>query len=207
MNGQAFWDRHAQKYSRKPIADPSAYEEKLSHVRSLLGETDRVLEIGCGTGSTALLIAPDVAHVTATDISGEMIWIAKSKLGTNAAGNVAFHQADAAQEAKGHPFDAICAFSLLHLIEDIPQVLICVRGQLKPGGLFLMKTACLKSRSRLMQTMVRALVALGIAPNLSFLSQEDLITLLTEAGFEIEQTTYFDASRMSPFIVARRPAN
>ena len=70
-----------------------------------------------------------------------------------------------------------------------------------------MKTACLKSRSRLMQTMVRALVALGIAPNLSFLSQEDLITLLTEAGFEIEQTTYFDASRMSPFIVARRPAN
>jgi len=37
------------------------------------------LEFGCGTGSTALLHASFVKHMTATDISDEMIEIAKQK--------------------------------------------------------------------------------------------------------------------------------
>ena len=69
MTAQAFWDRHAPKYAKKPIADVTAYEEKLRCVTSLLKPTDRVLEIGCGTGGTARKIAPVVAHVTATDLS------------------------------------------------------------------------------------------------------------------------------------------
>ncbi len=77
MTAEAFWDRHAPKYANKPIADVSAYKEKLDCVTALLQPTDRVLEIGCGTGATANKIAPVVAHVTATDLSAEMIRIAR----------------------------------------------------------------------------------------------------------------------------------
>ena len=73
MSATYFWDRHAAKYAEKPIADPTAYEEKLARVRSLLRATDHVLEIGCGTGSTALRLAPGVAKITATDVSSGMI--------------------------------------------------------------------------------------------------------------------------------------
>ena len=54
---QAFWDKIAQKYATKRVADPAAYEAKLTRVRALLRAEDRVLEIGCGTGSTALTLA------------------------------------------------------------------------------------------------------------------------------------------------------
>ena len=202
----SFWDRISQKYAQQPIADPAAYQEKLMQVGSLLRATDRVLEIGCGTGSTALRLAPCVAQITATDVSGGMIEIAKSKLGLHAPANVTFRQADAADLVEGHPFDAICAFSLLHLIEEIPQVLTSVREQLKPGDLFISKTVCLKNRSVLLRGMVYALTAVGLAPRVTVLSRNDLIWHLRDAGFEIERTSYFDAKRMSPFIVARRTA-
>ena len=64
-----FWDKIAPRYAKKPVADPAAYEEKLARVRALLRAEDRVLEIGCGTGSTALRLASRVAEITATDIS------------------------------------------------------------------------------------------------------------------------------------------
>lgn len=203
---QQFWDDIAPKYALKHIGDPVAYEEKLSRVRALLQATDRVLEVGCGTGSTALRLARYAGHITATDVSRGMIDIAQSKLGRDAPANVTFLQADAADLVEGRPFDAICAFSLLHLIEDVPNVLGRVREQLKPGGLFISKTECLKNRPVLIRALVPALTAMGFAPRVTFLGAGDLHRLLCAAGFEIEQTAYLGAKRTNPFIVARRTA-
>ncbi len=97
MTAQAFWDWHAPKYAKKPIADVTAYEEKLECVTALLRSTDRDLEIGCGTGGTARNIAPVVAHVTATDLSAEMIQIARSRSRGDAAETLEFLQTEAAQ--------------------------------------------------------------------------------------------------------------
>jgi len=200
---QRFWDRLAPKYAQKRIGDPAAYEAKLSRVRALLHATDRILEIGCGTGSTALRLAPDVAHVTATDVSRGMIDIAQSKLGPDAPANVTFQQIDATDLVEGHPYDAILAFSLLHLVEDVPNVLNRVRKQLKPGGLFISKTECLKDGSFMIRALVPALTAIGIAPPVTFLGADELHRLLRAAGFEIEQTAYLGTKRTNPFIVAR----
>jgi len=76
---EVFWDRHAPRYVAKPIADQPSYEAKLNHVRSLLQPTDKVLEIGCGSGKTALQLAPACASVTASDLSSRMIECARSQ--------------------------------------------------------------------------------------------------------------------------------
>jgi len=207
MSAQAFWDRQAIKYAKKPIADLTAYEEKLQRIRSVLRPTDRILEIGCGTGGTARKIATGVAHVTATDLSAEMIRIARSRSDEFTAKKIEILQAEASQEVSGYPFDAICAFSLLHLVDDIPNVLDAVYRQVKPGGLFLSKTVCLKDSSRWIQVIVRMLVSLRIAPKVVCISRAELIRHLSSAGFEIDQTVYFDKKRMRPFIIARRPAD
>lgn len=206
MTPDAFWDRLAPRYAARPVADPDAYAAKLAHVQALLKPTDHMLEIGCGTGSTALTLAPHVAQMTATDVSAGMIKIAETKRAERALGNVRFDQADAADTVPGGPFDVIAAFSLLHLVDDLPAVLASVYAQLKPGGLFLSKTVCLGDRNVGLRLFVRALTVVGIAPQVAPLSRASLSRALIQAGFEIRECRYFGKSRTNPFFVAARPA-
>ena len=74
-----FWDRTSRKYATGAIADQAGYERTLDRTRALLGSNDRVLELGCGTGTTALRLAGDVQEYLATDISAGMIAIANEK--------------------------------------------------------------------------------------------------------------------------------
>lgn len=203
-SSEVFWDRYAAKYAAKPISNPSAYEAKLGHVRTLLAPTDHVLEVGCGTGGTALELATSCAHVTGSDISEKMIGYARSKKGQMDARNVRFVHADAERSINGAPFDAVMAFSLLHLLPDMPATLGSIHDQLKPGGLFISKTVCLKERNFVIQVMVRALKLLRIAADVKLLSQVELMNHIERAGFEIVETRYFGDQSCDPFIVAQR---
>lgn len=204
MTPEAFWDRHAPKYAAKPIADPDAYEAMLTRVRTFLKPSDHVLEIGCGTGGTALALAPGVAQIIGADVSAEMVRIARRKTAAGDADNVVFEKAAATEEVPNAPFDAVLAFSLLHLVGDLPAVLERAHSQLKPGGLFISKTVCMKDRAFWARAVVRTLMRLGIAPHLAMLSREDLIRALSRAGFDLEHSAYFDKNRVNPFLVARR---
>ena len=51
----------------------------LNDTRKYLNSEASVLEIGCGTGTTALKLAGNVHSMTATDISSSMIAIAQEK--------------------------------------------------------------------------------------------------------------------------------
>lgn len=206
QDAEPFWDRIAPRYAKKSISDPVAYEEKLSCVRRLLTPTDHILEIGCGTGGTALRLASNVSQITATDVSRRMIEIARSKLILEGVSNIAFQRADAADLVAGHPIDAICAFSLLHLVDDIGEVLKCAHQQLKPGGLLISKTVCLGDGALLIRTFVRLLTAMGLAPRVNALSRGELIQHLEDAGFEIEAVSHFGQQHTNPFIIARKPA-
>jgi len=206
MTTQAFWDRIAPKYARKPVDDPGAYEEKLAFVTSLLRPKDRVLEIGCGTGTTALRLAPGVARYTATDGARAMVGIANAKLGPSAPANVTFLQAYATEKVAGVPFDAICAFSLLHLVEDVPMVLAAVHSQLKPGGLFLSKTVCTREAAWPFRLLIPTLTALRLAPRVTPLSRAELVRHIADAGLKVERTMHFGSKRLSPFIVAQKAA-
>ncbi len=52
-----FWDRISRKYAQDAIADQAGYERTLARTRERLPPDSRVLELGCGTGSTALRLA------------------------------------------------------------------------------------------------------------------------------------------------------
>ena len=82
----------AVKYAAQPIADEAAYQCKLAKTQEYLRPNMEVLEIGCGTGGTAIIHAPFVAHIRAVDISKEMIAISQSKAAEAGVAEAGFEQ-------------------------------------------------------------------------------------------------------------------
>ncbi len=202
-----FWDRAARKYAVGPIADMAGYERTLERTQHYLKGSDTVLEFGCGTGTTALRLAPHVGRIVATDISGEMIAIARGKTQAADCGNVAFEVATpAAISEPDATFDVALGFNVLHLIAAREETLAGLHRLLKPGGIFISKTPCLKEMNPLLRLAVPLMQRIGKAPYVSFLSTEDLEREIAAAGFEmIGRERHASRGRDArPFLVARK---
>jgi SAM-dependent methyltransferase len=195
-----FWNRFADRYAARPIKDVAAYNALLADVAVRLKPEDCVLEIGCGTGVTAIRLAEGVAQYVATDFSAEMIRIAKAK---PAPPNLRFLLAEAEALPQGAPFDAICAFNVLHLVDDLPSLLHRLRGGLVPGGLLICKTWCFGDLPLRLRLLFRALRLVGLFPPAQFLTQAELHQTLQAGGFAIDATRIFGARAETPYIVAR----
>lgn len=201
MNSAArFWNRFADRYAARPIKDVAAYEALLADVAARLKPEGKVLEIGCGTGGTAIRLAEGVANYVATDFSAEMIRIAKAK---PAPPNLQFLLAEADALPKGGPFNAICAFNMLHLVDDLPRLLQRLRAGLAPDGLLICKTWCFSDLPLRFRVLFRALRLVGLFPPARFLTLADLHRTLQASGFAIEVTRVFGARAQNPYIVAR----
>lgn len=201
--GQRFWNRFAARYAARPIKDVPAYEALIADAASRLRPSDIVLELGCGTGGTAIRLAPSVAQFTATDFSAEMVRIAKSKSGPE---NLRFVVSQAAMAFDSGSYDAICAFNVLHLADDPSALLKRIHAHLRPGGLFLSKTWCfadLGARPRLLFAVLRSL---GLFPPSASLSVSQLQQSFADAGFEIVEQRILGSRIQNPYIVARKPA-
>ena len=202
-----FWDRIARKYAKDPIADLAGYERTLKETRRHLKASDSAFEFGCGTGTTALRLASSVGHLTATDISNEMIAIAREKAATEGVVNVSFEVAT--PDASTFPdaaFDVVLGFNVLHLVAARDAALRGVHRVLKPGGLFIYKTPCLAEMNPAIRLLVPLMQAFGRAPYVAFFSAEELERTIVDAGFEIiERARHGTKGKDTrPFIVARK---
>ncbi len=203
-----FWDKMAAKYAAAPIRDQESYEYTLGRTRSYLNKTDHVLEIGCGTGSTALLLAEDVAEIVATDISPKMTRIALEKAESQQVDNIRFKVCSAyasAQEAAG--VDVVMGFNILHLTDDLEGLLDMLHREMSPDSLLITKTPCLSEPSIgfkrfLFRAIIPVLQLFGKAPPVRSLSFKELEETIAGAGFKIVETGSYPA--MSRFVVARR---
>lgn len=93
------------------------------------------LEIGCGTGAFARRLAERAEHVTALDLSPEMIRIAR--LRSREFPNIQFQLADVSNwEFPTEWFDCIATIATLHHT-PLRQVLLKMKGALRPGGVLL----------------------------------------------------------------------
>ena len=201
MNRAAdFWNRFAERYAARPIRDVDAYEAMLAETASWLRADDRVLEIGCGTGGTAIRLAAGVSCYVATDFSKAMIRIAEAKAKPSA---LRFLLAEAADLPRGGPFDAICAFNVLHLVEDLPGLLRRLRGGLAPGGRLICKTWCFGDLPLRFRLLFRVLRLARLFPPAHFMTREALEQAIGEAGFAIIATRSFGSRAENPWIVAQ----
>jgi protein-L-isoaspartate(D-aspartate) O-methyltransferase len=135
-----------------------------------LKPTDKVLEIGAGSGYMAALMASRAQRVISLEINPQLAAMARANLQKAGITNAEVREADGAQglAAEG-PFDAII-FS-----GSVPEVPQAVMNQLKPGG--------------------RIAAITGFEPMMRF----TLITRTGEATFETSQPWDIVAPRLANF--------
>jgi ubiquinone/menaquinone biosynthesis C-methylase UbiE len=202
-----FWNRLAKRYANQPIADETAYRRKLEITQSYLRPDMELLEIGCGTGGTAIAHAPFVTHIDAVDVSGEMLKRAEAR--ARAAGidtitfrRSAFDELPVPDESR----DAVLTLSLLHLLPNRDAAIARIWRMLKPGGYFISSTICLGEQSALLRLVLPVMRLIGLAPRVICFGPDELRRSVTAAGFEIVED-WQPRPKSALFIVARKPAN
>jgi ubiquinone/menaquinone biosynthesis C-methylase UbiE len=198
-----FWNKLAPRYAKSPIRDEQTFQKKLEITQTFFKPDWSVLEFGCGTGSTAIIHAPHVQHILATDISDKMLAIAEQK--TNDAGidNISYRQGTLDSLAlEPASFDAVLGLNILHLLPDLDAVVARVHEVLKPGGIFVSSTALIGEISLLWRMLIPAMQLLGFAPYVNRFGKQELATQLTDAGFSIDRE--WEPAKGSVFIVARK---
>ena len=117
----------------------------------------RVLDIGTGTGHTALAFAPHVRDVIGVDLTREMLREAETLTRERGVGNVSFREADVhrlpAEFAQS--FDLITCRRAAHHFSDIDGALAEMTRALRPGGLLLIDDRSVPEDDWIDETMHR----------------------------------------------------
>ncbi|NKI36137.1 class I SAM-dependent methyltransferase [Wenzhouxiangella sp. XN79A] len=199
-----FWDRTADKYARRPMADDAAYRHKLEQTQKRLRPGMHRLETGCGTGSTAIEQAAHVERIHATDFSQRMIEIGRDKARAAGVDTIEVETASLADVAsRGHRYDAVLALSVLHLVEDLDGALADIHELVRPGGLFVSNTGCLADGMNWLRPILAVGRWFGKVPPVLVLHRADLLQRMQDVGFEVEYE-YRTGSGRVVFLVARR---
>jgi 2-polyprenyl-3-methyl-5-hydroxy-6-metoxy-1,4-benzoquinol methylase len=122
------------------------YEQRFvdGFVGAVPGLTDRlragarVLDLGCGPGQVARLVADafPASHVTGVDVVPEAIELAGAAAGERP--NLDYRVGDAAELADDGRFDVILAVDVIHDLARPAEALRSIRRALAPGGVFVM---------------------------------------------------------------------
>lgn len=204
-SAQQFWDKAAARYARSPVKDEASYQKKLAITRDYFQPDWSVFEFGCGTGSTAILHAPYVRDILATDVSAKMLEIAEAKARDGGIDNIRFQQGTLdSLSLTPESFDAVLGLNILHLVEDPEAAISRVSSLLKPGGVFVSNTVLADDMKLHWRLLIPLMQALGFAPHVSRFGKKGLLAMLARAGFDIDHEWQPDS--LSVFIVARKRA-
>lgn len=199
-----FWNGLAKKYAAQPVDDPAAYERKLQMTQELLTPDMDVLEIACGTGTTALTHAPHVKSIRAIDYSAEMIGIARGKAAQQGTTNVEFAVEAIDDLPTRTPYDMVQAHSILHLMPDHRATISKIFEITKPGGWFISSSSCIGEANPLLKLALPVARWMGKAPFVALFSAAQLVDHIKQAGFEVE-TEWRATPNAAVFVVARKP--
>ena len=200
-----FWDKFARYYDlfiKKTLG--KTYEVIFEEIDSALDSNQIVLEIGTGTGIIPFSICNKVNSVVATDISPEMIRIAKQKQGELHIKNIDFQVQDAYRLSfADHSFDMVIASNILHLLYEPEQPLSEIKRVMKDDGIFIAPTFCVgeSMKSKIISSIAGALSGFKIVNKWCI---DDFKKLLIHNGFEIIQLVKVEGRFPLAYIVMKK---
>ncbi len=150
----------------------------------------KVLEIGCGTGFFTEIFAQYGAHITAVDISRDLLDIARGKGLPRE--RVHFIEKPFEECEVDGPFDAVIGSSILHHL-DIDESFSKIFRLLKPGGMMSFAEPNMLNPQILLQKNIPWLKRLmGDSPDETAFVRWPLKTVLMKKGYVGIRITPFD---------------
>ncbi len=182
------------------------WQRRVKMLTTHLKSSDKVLEIGCGTGYFTKEIAKTNAQVTAIDISPELLNIARQEITEP---NVSFLLDNAYDLSfKDESFDSIVGSSVLHHLE-IGKAISEMLRVLKPGGsIFFTEPNMMNPQIALQKNIPALKRKLGDSPDETAFFRWSLNKLLRKTGFTEIIIKPFDflhpalSSSLIPFVSA-----
>lgn len=184
---QLYYKFRRKSYDLQWAMDPGYKKGLVRLAEMAVHENDRVLDVGCGTGSATVLAAGKAKEVIGIDLSPHMIDLAQKKVAKMGLENTQLMATSVEDYRPVQPFDTvISSFMIPHVKPSVrPAIYACMYEFLKPGG----TVGLFGSRGEVCDVYER---------------RETAEENLTRAGFEdIEIYDIFDIYRIA---MARRPA-
>lgn len=133
---QLYYKYRRKSYDLQWSMDPG-YRKGLKRLVELaVEENDRVLDLGCGTGSATIQAATKCREIVGIDLSPDMIELAEEKVQKKCIGNCRLAATSVEDYHPDEPFDkVISSFMIPHVRPGLrPAIYSCMYNFLRPGG-------------------------------------------------------------------------
>jgi len=207
---EEFWDKASKNYDKTEERFEYIHKKARENTKKHLKNSYIVLDYGCGTGTASCEFASQVKEIHGIDISSEMIRIAKEKAIIGKVENVSFEKADIFEnKIQTESFDVILAFNMLHTVTDPQNITQRINDLLKPDGLFISITPCLRQKMsflvNLQIQLVRILCKFGVIPiPIRRIKSTDVDDLLAKGEFEAIESEEIFKGASSYFVAAKK---
>jgi ubiquinone/menaquinone biosynthesis C-methylase UbiE len=133
---QLYYKYRKKTYDLQWAMDPGYKKGIHKLVELAVEENDKVLDVGCGTGSATVAAAQKASEVVGIDLSPDMIALAKKKVEKKCIGNTCLFSSSVEDYSPEAPFDkVISSFMIPHIKPHLrPAVYSYMYDFLRPGG-------------------------------------------------------------------------
>ena len=208
-NKETYWSQFTDEYEEKQAfvtgkALISATQSELLKEKKL----GKVLELGCGTGLYTETMAKNSDSILATDLSDEMIEMAKKKRGNLK--NVKFQKANALNlEYENESFDTVFMANLIHVIGNAEKLIRESNKVLKKGGSIIITSFAIEEMGFFNRISMgfRFIKTFG-KPSKEATSEKTsskyIASLLLNNGFELMKNIVLGKKSKSIFLVGKK---
>ena len=202
---EKFWDNRSKEYDKQENKYEHDYSKIIERTKKFLNLDDIALDYACGTGIITNKIADNVKEIHGIDISSKMIAVAKRKAAERKIQNATYTQSTIFNDGyKKESFNVILAFNILHLVEDSQKVMHRINELLKPGGLFISATSCMREKKTFIGILLFLLSKIRVIPHTKFFKFSELEGLIANGNFQIIETEDLHDTSPAYFVVAKK---
>lgn len=167
-----FWSRFAKIYDIAELTNSKAYHEMCEITTRITPFGARVLDCAAGTGELSIAAARKAESVLCTDISEEMLEVARKKAEKSAFNNINFCLANIFRlEDSDETYDVVIAGQILHLLDNPENAVRELYRVTKKGGKILLPCGMTKNLRGFSQALIKVYKAVGFKPSAEYSSK------------------------------------